>query len=104
MKRFFVIWSLVLFTLITHAKDVVIDVRTPEEYAEGHLPGALNMSYESIAQKIAKTKIKKDDRVILYCRSGRRSGLALETLKGLGFSKAENAGGMEEASKLLNTP
>jgi len=104
MNRFFVTLSLALFALLAHARDVVIDVRTPDEYASGHLQGAINMSYDSIAQKIAQAGINKDDRVILYCQSGRRSGIALETLKGLGFSKAENAGGIEQARKLLTTP
>lgn len=83
------------------AKDVVIDVRTAQEFQAGHIPGALHMEHTDIAQQIFKAKVSKDDHVILYCRSGRRSGLALDTLKRLGFSKAENYGGMEEARKRL---
>jgi phage shock protein E len=83
------------------AKDVVIDVRTPQEFQSGHIEGALNIPHDTIGQDISKVKVNKDDHVILYCRSGRRSGLALGTLKGLGFSNAENYGGFEEAQKRL---
>ena len=88
----------------TWAKDVVIDVRTPQEYAAGHIEGAVNIEHGNIAQEIANTGATKDDKVILYCQSGRRSGIALETLKTLGFSKAENAGGIVQARKTLQKP
>ena len=83
------------------AKDVVIDVRTPQEFQSGHIEGALNIPHDTIGQDISKVKVSKDDHVILYCRSGRRSGLALGTHKGLGFSYVENYGGFEEAQKRL---
>jgi phage shock protein E len=86
------------------ARDVVIDVRTEQEFQAGHIDGALLMPHEQIAQKIASAKISKDDHVILYCRSGRRSGLALDTLKALGFSHAENYGSLEQAQKRLQKP
>jgi len=83
------------------AKDVVIDVRTPQEFQTGHVEGALNLPHETIGQDIFKAKVNKDDHVILYCKSGRRSEVALGTLKGLGFSNIENYGGFEEAQKRL---
>ena len=86
------------------AKDVVIDVRTPKEYAADHKEGAINIEHTNIAEALAKAGVGKDDQVILYCQSGRRSGIALETLKTLGFSKAENAGGIVQARKTLQKP
>jgi phage shock protein E len=83
------------------AKDIVIDVRTPQEFQSGHVEGALNLPHDTIGQDITKTKVNKDDHVILYCKSGRRADLALGTLKGLGFSNIENYGGFEEAQKRL---
>jgi len=83
------------------AKEVVIDVRTAQEFQAGHIPGALHIEHTQIAQQIFKAKVSKDDQVILYCRSGRRSGLALDTLKQMGFTNAKNYGGMEEARKRL---
>ena len=83
------------------AKDVVIDVRTAAEFQSSHVQGALNLPHDSISQDIFKAKVAKDDHVILYCRSGRRSDIALGTLKGLGFSNVENYGGLEQAQKRL---
>lgn len=104
MKTVWAGWALALACAGTWAKDVVIDVRTPQEYAAGHIEGAVNIEYTDIAKEIAKTGATKDDKVILYCQSGRRSGIALETLKTLGFSKAENAGGIAQARKTLQKP
>ena len=86
------------------ARDVVIDVRTPQEFQSGHVEGALNLPHETIGQDIAKAKVAKDDHVILYCKSGRRADIALGTLKGLGFSNIENYGGFEQAQKRLQKP
>jgi phage shock protein E len=75
-----------LASFSSFAKDVVIDVRTPQEFQSGHIEGALNLPHDTIAQTIPKAAVGKDDHVILYCRSGRRSDIAMGTLKGLGFS------------------
>ena len=83
------------------AKDVVIDVRTEQEFQGGHVEGAINIPHTAIGQDISKAQASKDDHVILYCQSGRRSGLALETLKSMGFSRAENYGGIEQAKLKL---
>jgi phage shock protein E len=79
----------------------LIDVRTPAEFASGHLPGAINIDHESIGQRIAAAGVTKNDEVILYCRSGRRSGIALQTLRGMGFSKVEDYGTIEAAQQRL---
>jgi phage shock protein E len=86
------------------ARDVVIDVRTVQEFQAGHIDGALNIPHTDIAQDIFKAKVNKDDHVILYCRSGNRSGIALKTLQGMGFANAENYGGLDEAKKRLQKP
>ncbi|PQA79370.1 rhodanese-like domain-containing protein [Rhodoferax sp. TS-BS-61-7] len=101
MKTLFTSIVLGLLSLTAQAKDVIIDVRTPQEFAAGHVEGAINIEHGNIAQQIAKAGVTKDDKVMLYCQSGRRSGIALDTLKGLGFSKAENVGGIEQARKTL---
>lgn len=72
-----------------------IDVRSAEEFNAGHLAGAVNIPHEQIAARIAEVTQDKDAEIFLYCRSGRRSGLALEALQGIGFSKVVNAGGYE---------
>ena len=97
------ITSLIFATaaLSAMAKDIIIDVRTPAEFAADHIAGAINIDHEVIARDIAQAGVGKDDRVILYCRSGRRSGLAMNTLKAMGYSRAENVGGIEQARKTL---
>lgn len=83
------------------AIGTLIDVRTPEEFADGHLKGATNVDFNGpdFAEKISE--LDKDGEYTLYCRSGRRSGLALEAMKAAGFTKVTNAGGVEQASKTL---
>jgi phage shock protein E len=93
-----------LLACAAFAKDVVIDVRTPQEFQSGHIEGALNLPHDTIAQDIPKAKVAKDDHVILYCKSGRRADIAMGTLKGLGFSNIENYGGFEQAQKRLQKP
>lgn len=104
MKTFVLCLLLLVATCNSFAKDVIVDVRTPQEYAAGHVDGAINIEYGAIGQQIAKAGVTKDDKVILYCQTGRRSGVALNTLKDLGFSKAENVGGIDQARKLLQKP
>ena len=83
------------------AIGTLIDVRTPEDFADGHLKGATNIDFNGpdFAEKISE--LDKDGEYTLYCRSGRRSGLALEAMKAAGFTKVTNAGGVEQASKTL---
>lgn len=78
------------------AETLWIDVRTVEEYKAGHLEGAVHIPYDEIEQKISAIKADKTADIQLYCRSGRRSGIALETLRGLGYSKVTNAGAYEQ--------
>jgi phage shock protein E len=74
---------------------VWIDVRTPEEFTSGHLEGAANIPYDGIDGRIAALVPDKNAEIHLYCRSGRRSGLARETLLGLGYIKVTNEGAYE---------
>ena len=62
----------------------VLDVRTPEEFASGHVPGAVNIPYDQVASRLAE--IPKDKEVVLYCRSGRRAGLAAAELEKAGYA------------------
>lgn len=64
----------------------VVDVRTPAEFAAGHVPGALNIPFDEIGRRAVEVG-DPGDPVVLYCRTGRRSGLAAATLRGLGFSR-----------------
>lgn len=63
----------------------VLDVRTPKEFAEGHVPGAVNIPYDQVASHLGE--IPKDDEIVLYCHSGRRAGLAAEELEANGYTR-----------------
>lgn len=73
----------------------LVDVRTDVEFQEGHLQGALNIPYDQITTRLAELPADKSRPVVLYCRSGRRSGIAQKALEELGFTNAVNAGGYE---------
>lgn len=74
-----------------------IDVRTADEYSAGHVEGAVNIPYEEITERIAEVTSSRSDQIYLYCRSGRRSGIAQEALTAAGFENVVNVGGLEEA-------
>lgn len=65
----------------------IIDVRTPEEYEEGHIEGAQNMNIKSEAFVIEIEKLSKSDTLLVYCRSGKRSLYAAQVLVSFGFVK-----------------
>ena len=66
---------------------IVLDVRTPQEFAEGHVPGAINIPHEELEARIGELESARDADVVVYCRSGRRSGIALGLLEKAGFSR-----------------
>jgi phage shock protein E len=73
-----------------------IDVRTPEEFNAGHIEGAVLIPYEVIADHIAEVTVDKNADIRVYCRSGRRSGVAKDTLQAMGYTHVINEGGYEE--------
>lgn len=72
----------------------VVDVRTPEEFAEGHVPGAINIPNEIITTEAAKVLTDKDATLLIYCRSGNRSDQAARVLQGLGYTRIYDFGGI----------
>lgn len=72
---------------------LLVDVRTPEEFAAGHLPGAINIPHDEIVSGLAELKTPKTTEIVLYCQSGGRSGVATSSLGKAGFTSASNAGG-----------
>ena len=74
---------------------VVIDVRTPEEYAGGYIETAINLDFYSETFAAELDKLDKDKTYLIYCRSGQRSGQALDVMAELGFAEVYNMlGGM----------
>ena len=64
----------------------VVDVRTPQEFASGHVPGAINIPYEEIGKRTSEIGPTSTP-VVIYCRTGRRSGIAVEALQKAGYSR-----------------
>jgi phage shock protein E len=70
---------------------VIIDVREPEEYASGHIKEALNLPPSKLMGDLRELDgIAKDSEIILYCRSGSRSNVAINILRGKGFTNLIN--------------
>ena len=81
------------------AGALLIDVRSVEEFNAGHLAGAVNIPHTEIAEKISGVAKDKSTPLYLYCRSGRRVGVAIEALEKLGYKNTHNLGGLEDARK-----
>lgn len=73
---------------------VVVDVRSPEEYAQGHIPGAINIPVETLGSEAPPELPDPDQRIYVYCRTGRRSGAAAQALAGLGYTNVVDFGGI----------
>jgi phage shock protein E len=65
----------------------VLDVRTPEEYAAGHLPGAVNIPHDQLAGRLGELSGARERDIVVYCRTGRRSAEALGVLDDAGFKR-----------------
>lgn len=72
---------------------ILLDVRTPEEYREGHIPGSKNIPLQSI-EGIGSVVTNKETPLFVYCHSGVRSHQAAKTLQRMGYTKVENSGGI----------
>lgn len=73
---------------------IIIDARTQEEYDEGHIPGAILIPEYEIADRAEKELPDKDQLILVYCRSGRRSKIAAEELVKLGYTNVKEIGGI----------
>ena len=73
---------------------VILDVRTEEEFAAGHIPGAILIPDYEISERAESVLTDKDQTILVYCRSGRRSKLAAEKLLKLGYTDIREFGGI----------
>lgn len=80
-------------------KASIVDVRTPQEYADDHYPGAVNIPLNELMERLDEIKEMKKP-VVAYCRSGARSGMAVALLKQNGVTDSYNAGGLEDLLQL----
>ena len=77
---------------------IILDVRTPQEYNEKHIPGAINIANESIGTENISELSDKDQLILVYCRSGNRSKQASEKLVKLGYTNIVEIGGINSWS------
>lgn len=83
---------------------IVIDVRTPEEFASGHLQGAVNIDIQSPDFMAKVSELDPAADYFIYCRTGNRSGQAISQMANMGFSSMINGGSVEEASSYSGIP
>ena len=72
---------------------VLLDVRTPQEYREGHIPGSQNVPLQQL-DKVEEVTENKDAVLYVYCRSGARSRQAVSLLQAMGYTNVHNIGGI----------
>ena len=80
---------------------LLVDVRTPAEFAEKNLPGAINLPLNSLKSGITNHVADKSKAVLLHCQTGRRSGIAEKELRSLGYTNVFNIGSFEQAQKAV---
>ena len=73
---------------------IILDVRTQEEYDESHIPGAILIPHTEIEARAEEVLTDKDQLILVYCRSGRRSKIAAEALVELGYTNIKEFGGI----------
>ena len=73
---------------------IILDTRAQEEYDTGHIPGAILIPHDEILEKAEDVLTDKDQLILVYCRSGRRSKLAAEDLVKLGYTNIKEFGGI----------
>lgn len=75
------------------AAPLILDVRSPQEFERGHVPGAINIPHDQLAQRLQELAIQKTDEVVVYCRSGRRAANAGAVLKANQFTNVRDLTG-----------
>ena len=81
-----------------------VDVRTAQEFSGGHVTEAVNIPYEGIVAGLEAMAVEKDRNIFLYCKSGRRAGVALNKLEKQGYTHVVNVGGLEDALEVTQQP
>ena len=80
---------------------VLLDVRQADEFNDGHIDGAVLVPHDTIAEKVGAVVPDKNTPVYIFCRSGRRSAIAVEAMKKLGYTNLTDLGGKKKKKKRL---
>lgn len=73
--------------IATNHPPIILDVRSPEEFSSGHVPGAINVAHTALESNMDQLSTHRDQDIVVYCVSGKRAGIALQWLKSHGFSR-----------------
>ena len=102
IARTFVLFALLytVFSALSQAvaenqEEIWIDVRSPQEYIEGHREGAVNIPYMQIMRQISDITPDKSANIRLYCTAGVRAAIAKQILDSMGYESVVNEGGLE---------
>lgn len=87
--------------MVNDPRTIIVDVRNPWEFEAGHVPGARNIPVDEITYRLNELR-SLEQPVVLYCRSGARSGMAVSILKQNGFPQVYNGGSLADMQYLLN--
>jgi phage shock protein E len=87
--------------IVKHAQTSIVDVRTVMEYQSGHVEGAINIPLDEVQSRISEFE-EMPKPIVVYCRSGARSGMAMSILKQSGINDVYNGGGLADMQMLLN--
>ncbi|TXJ06654.1 MAG: rhodanese-like domain-containing protein [Aeromicrobium sp.] len=87
-------------TVTISDSTVIIDVRSPEEFAQGHLEGAELIDFNAGDLEAALTELDPDAEYVVYCRSGNRSSQAVAMMEDAGFTNVTDLGSLESAAKV----
>jgi phage shock protein E len=120
MNRIAILFLLLMFACSTEAPQVseisqtnvlaassstlILDVRTPTEFATGHVPGAVNIPHDQLASRLGEVESFRSAPVVLYCERGGRAGKAASVLTGAGFSDVHHLTGDMSAWRQAELP
>ncbi len=96
--------SVLLEQINKQQAPVLLDVRTENEFAQGHIQGALNIPYDQLINQMEKIKDYKEQEIVIYCRSGRRAQVAADILTSKGFKHLSDLDGHMLLWQKLNYP
>ncbi|MBB3225918.1 rhodanese-related sulfurtransferase [Luteibacter sp. Sphag1AF] len=87
-----------------HEAPLLLDVRTPAEYRDGHIAGALNVPVDEVAARHGVLGIPRDRELVVYCKSGKRAARARDTLQSLGYTRVRLLEGSADAWRADGRP
>jgi len=72
---------------------LILDVRSPEEYSAGHIPGSVNVPHDQLAERLAELDVSPSEEIVVHCQSGRRAGIAEGVLSDAGYTRVRDLDG-----------